>query len=127
MAILESLSLMISAPTENERKVLEMDEYIEREAAIESIMSEPPDAHYPQWYADKIKAITAADVATVRHGRWVDRHGGKYANQLYECSECKRRAPYKFENDYLNIGLWAQDLTDYCPNCGAKMDGVHDG
>ena len=42
-----------------------MAEYIEREAAIETIMSEPPDAHYPQWYADKIKAIPAADVAPV--------------------------------------------------------------
>ena len=46
-----------------------MAEYIEREAAIESIMSEPPDAHYQQWYADKIKPIPAADVATVRYGR----------------------------------------------------------
>ena len=42
-----------------------MAEYIEREAAIDAIMSEPPDAHYPQWYADKIKAIPAADVAPV--------------------------------------------------------------
>ena len=43
-----------------------MTEYIEREAAIEAIMCEPPDAHYPQWYADKIKAISAADVVPVR-------------------------------------------------------------
>ena len=42
-----------------------MAEYIEREAAIEAIMSEPPDAHYPQWYAEKIKSIPAADVAPV--------------------------------------------------------------
>ena len=28
-------------------------------------MSEPPDAHYPQWYVDKIKAIPAADVVEV--------------------------------------------------------------
>ena len=28
-----------------------MPEYIEREAAIESIISEPQDAHYPHWYA----------------------------------------------------------------------------
>ena len=42
-----------------------MAEYIEREAAIDAIMSEPPDAHYPQWYADKIKAIPAADVVPV--------------------------------------------------------------
>ena len=42
-----------------------MDEYIERKAAVEAIMCEPPDAHYPQWYADKIKAIPAADVVPV--------------------------------------------------------------
>lgn len=42
-----------------------MDEYIERENAIEAIMSEPPDAHYPQWYAEKIKSIPAAGVAPV--------------------------------------------------------------
>ena len=46
-----------------------MAEYIEREAAIEAIMSEPPDAHYPQWYAEKIKSIPAADVAPVQ--KWI--------------------------------------------------------
>ena len=44
-----------------------MDEYIKREAVIEAIMSEPPDAHYPQWYVDKIKRIPAADVVPVIH------------------------------------------------------------
>ena len=39
-----------------------MTEYIKREATIEVIMSEPPDAHYSQWYVDKIKSIPAADV-----------------------------------------------------------------
>ena len=58
----------------------------------------------------------------VVHAHWVDRYSGKYANPVYDCSECKRRAAYKFENDSLHIGLWVQDLTDYCPNCGAKMD-----
>ena len=48
-----------------------MGEYIEREAAIAAIMSEPPDAHYPHWYTDKINSIPAADVAPVRHGRWI--------------------------------------------------------
>lgn len=67
------------------------------------------------------------DAVEVVHGRWVDRYGGKYANPLYECSECKKKAPYKFEDDSLHIGLWLQDLTDYCPNCGAKMDGDGNG
>lgn len=85
-----------------------MAEYIEREAAIEAIMSEPPDAHYPQWYADKIKAISAADVAPVRHGRW----------------KCNKPFPVcgrdRFEG--LDADIWADWEPQYCPNCGAKMD-----
>ena len=42
-----------------------MTEYIKREAAIEAIMSEPPDAHYPSWYIDRIKTLSAADVVKV--------------------------------------------------------------
>ena len=71
-------------------------------------------------YAENLPTVDAVEVV---HGRWIDRYGGKFANPLYECSECKKRAPYKFEDDSLHIGLWLQDLTDYCHNCGAKMDG----
>ena len=42
-----------------------MAEYIERESAIEAIMSDPPDAHYPSWYIDRIKTLSAADVVKV--------------------------------------------------------------
>ena len=85
-----------------------MDEYIEREAAIESIMSEPTDAHYPSWYADKIKEIPAADVAPVRSGRWICRNKWKPSEFKYECSICHD----------------CSDLeSKYCPNCGAKMRG----
>ena len=67
-----------------------------------------------------------ADVVEVVHGRWVDRYNGKYANPLYECSECKGTARYQQNYDVLDNGLWLQDLSDYCPNCGAKMDGGTD-
>ena len=46
-----------------------MDEYIDRETVIEAIMSEPTDAHYPSWYAEKIKEIPASDVEPVRN--WI--------------------------------------------------------
>ena len=90
-----------------------MDEYIEREAAIEAIMCEPPDAHYPQWYADKIKAIPSADVAHVRHGIWLSWDELHSGNTLAKnvlgvfCSECI---------------LQSDSKTHFCPNCGAKMD-----
>ena len=82
-----------------------MDEYIERETAIAIIMGEPPDAHYPHWYADKIKAIPAADVAPVRHGRWVTQDETR---TKFMCSWCESK----------NYG----GHEKFCPNCGAKMD-----
>ena len=98
---------MISAPTENERTVMGMADYIEKGAAIAAIMSEPPDAHYPHWYADKIKAIPSADVAPVTHGRWGS--NGIPDSVLSACSVC-------------GFGCGAYSFQ-YCPNCGAKMDG----
>ena len=84
-----------------------MDEYIEREAAIAAIMSEPPDAHYPQWYADKIKAIPTANVAPVRHGRWIYEPVEFSLVKDIRCSVCRR---------YVKVP------EDYCPGFGAKMD-----
>ena len=90
---------MISAPTEKEEP---MAEYIERESVIESIIGEPTEAHYPSWYADKIKNIQAADVALVVHGRWK-----RYGRNLGKCSNCGEIVDIRY---------------NYCPNCGAKMD-----
>ena len=85
-----------------------MAEYIKRESAIEAILSDPPDAHYPQWYADKIKAIPAANVAPVRHGWWVK------PGCTWQCTNC---------NVLMSIdGTPKENLLNYCPNCGAMMD-----
>ncbi len=54
-----------------------------------------------------------ADVAPVRHGRWVKQD--KYAfGTFYDCSIC--------DNRILDTGhSW-----NYCPNCGCRMDGGDD-
>lgn len=103
-----------------------MSEYIKREDAIEEIMIEPPDAHYPHWYADKIKSIPAADVAPVRHGRWIfgkdlPYSWGQIPKNKYHlyCSECLEQAFNRSEDNDPDFDV----DTSYCPNCGAKMDG----
>jgi DNA-directed RNA polymerase subunit RPC12/RpoP len=63
------------------------------------------------------------DTVEVGHGYWVDRYGGKYANPLYVCSECKEKALYKVEVDVLGSEQIVQDLSYFCPKCGARMDG----
>lgn len=73
-----------------------------------------------------VKELPAADVEHVRHGRWVDRYGGKYSNPLYECSECKEIALYKQKKDCLGNDCFEQELSAACPRCRAKMDGGAD-
>lgn len=36
------------------------DDLISRKAAIDEIMGQPPEAHYPSWYAENIKALHSA-------------------------------------------------------------------
>lgn len=50
--------------------------------------------------------LPATDVAPVRHGQWIASH-----DEFCACSICK----------YPVYVGWNQ--TNYCPNCGAKMDG----
>ena len=89
-----------------------MAEYIERENAIAWFM---PYAHTGESIdADvvisDIKGMKAADVAPVRHGRW------EPGNPI--CPVCGEN---KFKD--LDADIWCDWLPDFCPNCGAKMDG----
>lgn len=93
-----------------------MSDYIEREALLE----QRPFSYvggdlssYIEGFLDcaaeareAIKNAPAADVAPVRHGRWIDSSNG------WMCSECEQDNTYD---------------KPYCPNCGAKMDGKEDG
>ena len=99
-----------------------MVEYIDRQAAIDALGERPmvwtSDDDYAlgernQYDIDRlaIETVPSADVQPVRHGKWIDKSGGIEGAWNY-CSEC---------------GEQAIDLFDYCPNCGARMDGEQDG
>ena len=51
-----------------------------------------------------IKNLPAADAVEVVHGRWI--WDKRFAD--YVCSECHN---------------WDLKTPNYCPNCGARMDG----
>lgn len=55
-----------------------------------------------------ITNVPSAEYAPVRHGRWVKR------GQDIFCSECDEESGYTWAG--------ASRYSDYCPNCGAKMD-----
>lgn len=60
----------------------------------------------------KLHEVPAADVAPVRHGRWIkDEFFSDEVNNGEKCSQCGEL-----------IG-WFGNLPKYCPGCGALMDG----
>lgn len=66
-----------------------------------------------KWLADEFEitdGVDAADVEPVRHGRWV-RKGSNW-----RCSACGKG--YR-----ISCGSPPANTFNYCPNCGAKMDG----
>ena len=92
---------------ENGKKVLTMAEYVTKEQVI--------DWYRPYGQTDEpipfetlvsdLRDMKAADVAPVRHGRWlcVDTD----TEQFFLCNRCKKKEYWE---------------SNYCPNCGAKMD-----
>lgn len=67
---------------------------------------------YSEWYlADVLEQQPTVDAELVRHGYWIRKEWAEESEGLlidnYECSACKS---------------WVRNETNYCPNCGAKMD-----
>ena len=100
-------------------------EYIERGAALRHLLNDCV-AKYPcSFYvglsaaADEIKQLPTADVVEVRHGRWKIYDDG-FGCELMHCSICQEEF-YDGDNDTVD------NLYNYCPNCGAKMDGKGEG
>lgn len=108
---------------------------------ISSVGPEPPvwtEPHIEELLEDFYvvpKSTPLADVVEVRHGRWLSKeymYGDPdvgvedgWVERLAEqsdyyayCSVCGKDAEYNGEGSLV--------LSDYCPSCGAKMDGGHD-
>ena len=104
-----------------------MAEYIKREAAIAYIREQSEECQkafeelggesgiYADAYndlAEDFYSIPAADVAPVVYGRWVSVAGKR--DRI--CSRCLYNEPYKNADD-------DAEAFEFCPHCGAKMDG----
>ena len=58
--------------------------------------------------------VPTIEAEPVRHGRWVD-----HCVRDWRCSECGEKVKKVRNVD----GYCYDDKPNYCPNCGAKMDG----
>lgn len=60
----------------------------------------------------------AADVALVRHGRWIELD--ECANEGVYCSVCRKKV---YRIDYAWSNNPVKMKSPYCPSCGALMGG----
>ena len=101
-----------------------MAEYIEREAAIKELMNDAPEqvGYSREDAADCIRYMDAADVAPVRHGRWIDCNG-----EIVDWDENNPGCPMlscfcSICKSWLTASDEFPVIAYFCPNCGAKMD-----
>ena len=98
-----------------------MDEYIKREDAIDAVLDvycDTPDIDLScEKFEAAIRKIQAADVVPVRHGLW--EYYDTYIDgiTIFRCTCCG-----DLQSGRDGWG-WKKN---YCPNCGAKMDGGND-
>ena len=90
-----------------------MSDFIRREDAIIEMMDN--DVDHAQGTDGRevvqiLSDIPAADVVPVVHSRWVL---GGYDDMYYICKRCGHK-----QSEYYH-----KPTANFCPNCGAKMDG----
>ena len=98
-----------------------MAEYIERKKLEEAFDNADADVcesdldGYSAWgfgrenVRDVIRGVPAADVELAVHGRWVTHYrSGTTVAEGYVSTCCD---------------MWNNRKSDFCPNCGARMDG----
>lgn len=84
-----------------------MHEYIKRTDAIKEVnRGDLLVGDNAKWAREIIWRTPYTDVAEVEHAHWIMRH--RYFSTVYTCSKCTAGVIQK---------------TNYCPDCGARMDG----
>lgn len=109
-----------------------MSDLISREAAVQ-MLREKAQGYFVSMFATsdechvarvaatecaaEVKNLPTVDAEPVRHGRWYKPIGGMMPPEhhgRHRCSVCNQLAYYERPG--------REGLSDYCPNCGARMD-----
>ena len=99
-----------------------MNDLISRQAAIDAIMGEPTDAHYPSWYAERLEQLPSAQQERIIYGnmsdeefeKWLYGHGICSPN-IHESIPCDA-VPLLIDNAISELPSAQPDIIQ-CRNC----------
>lgn len=96
-----------------------MAEYIKRDTAIRAVMAAKwVDGSDGAMAMEIVASPPAADVVPVVHGRWTTKH---YIDGIFEGTNFDECSACGYQRVFDDPAL--KTRYDYCPRCGAKMDG----
>lgn len=94
-----------------------INDYISRQAVIQlALDGKIISTDMEKCVRDFINELPAADVQPVKRGRWFLR-GGNWC-----CSACNRKTLLTLESNIGGCKEYGTVKTNYCPNCGARME-----
>lgn len=91
-----------------------MAEYISREDAVDELQVKVFHNLTDEYYGTMqvLNELPAADVVPVVHAYWIpQKENHEFKEAWMKCSACG-----------YPVSMWTGN-TNFCPNCGAKMDG----
>lgn len=99
-------------------RLIDADALIERTEALDKFF-------VVNWTSKKVQALInhalTVDAAPVKHGQWISLT--ECANAGVYCSVCNKKV---YKEDYAWCNKRNKMRSNYCPNCGAKMDEADD-
>ena len=94
-----------------------MPRYIDADIALDKMKN----WHTQERLMDCVRDMPTADVVEVKHGKWLDYSDDFDRGMDLRCSICNNRASAFVGG---TEDWWDSWEPNYCPHCGAKMDGV---
>lgn len=91
-------------------RLIDADELVKNRYKANEFNSETRS--WGTYVVDLIDICDAETIDPAKHGKWVSGHEWM---PIYVCSICGIRALFDDSGDHA--------FSNYCPNCGAKMDG----
>ena len=94
-----------------------MEELIKRLERVIATGAPDKDGLHPISAETVLEVVKRLPPIKPKRGRWI-RTGSGSLYDHYECSECGKSPKWECLGD----NRWSIAFTDFCPNCGAKME-----
>lgn len=93
-----------------------MDDLISRQAALDAIMGQPPEPHYPSWYAAQIEKLPAVQPEIIRC------KDCKFSHMTNDGRYCKYCDQFTDTDDYGELVEMYFDSNFYCGYAERKIN-----